>query len=80
VNALAKSANIKELSMVGLVADRFEWEQKLEVVGDRVKVIWRLENDLYNFRPKTAAGREQRPISAAPSGKIAASANPSRKR
>jgi hypothetical protein len=43
---------VKHVQMVGLVGDPCEWEAKLAVLGDRVKVDWRAPDaEGFRFRP-----------------------------
>jgi hypothetical protein len=41
VAALAKTVSVKEVGMLGVVADPWEWEAKLAILEDRVAVPWR---------------------------------------
>jgi Ran GTPase-activating protein (RanGAP) involved in mRNA processing and transport len=68
IGALNKSPTMKEVEMFGIVVNLFEWEQKLLVLGDRVKVRYRgADQEMFKFRPKTATPPIVKPISKAPS-------------
>jgi hypothetical protein len=41
VTALAKSLAIKQVDTVGVVADPWEWEAKLALLGERIRDNWR---------------------------------------
>jgi Ran GTPase-activating protein (RanGAP) involved in mRNA processing and transport len=41
ITALAKAVSVKQVDMVGLIVDSWEWERKLEELGDRITVVWR---------------------------------------
>jgi hypothetical protein len=51
VAALAKSPAVKQVDMLGLVADPWDWEAKLAVLGDRIRVAWRaVDAEPFRFR------------------------------
>jgi hypothetical protein len=51
VSALAKSTVVKQVDMLGVVADPWEWETKLAVLGERVRVVWRAPDaEPFRFR------------------------------
>jgi Ran GTPase-activating protein (RanGAP) involved in mRNA processing and transport len=53
---LAKSTSLKEVRMIGLVANPIEWQVKLDAIGDGLRVVYRVADaESFNFRPKTAA-------------------------
>jgi hypothetical protein len=63
MTALAKSSSLKEMRMIGLVVNPVEWQQKLEAVGDGIRVVYRVADaESFNFRPATAWPVGQSPI------------------
>jgi hypothetical protein len=54
VSALAKTVNVKQVDMVGVIADSWEWERRLEILGDRITVVWKApdaEKFIFRIRP-----------------------------
>jgi hypothetical protein len=65
--ALAKSINMKEVTMIGLVANWTEWAQRMELVGDKVRVVFQgADAGAFNFRPQTAMPRTGEPVTGRP--------------
>jgi Ran GTPase-activating protein (RanGAP) involved in mRNA processing and transport len=55
LTALGKSINMKEVKMLGVVANWAEWGAKMETLGDKVAVVYQGDDaGAFNFRPKTA--------------------------
>jgi Ran GTPase-activating protein (RanGAP) involved in mRNA processing and transport len=52
VAALVKSSTVKQVDMQGMVVDPWEWEGKLAVLRDKVRVVWRAPDaEPFRFRP-----------------------------
>jgi Ran GTPase-activating protein (RanGAP) involved in mRNA processing and transport len=63
IAALAKSTSIKEMRMIGLVANPIEWQQKLDLLGEGVSVVYRVaDSESFNFRPQTAMPLTKTPL------------------
>jgi hypothetical protein len=67
MTALAKSINMKEITMIGLVTDWTEWAQRMELVGDKVRVVFQgADAEVFNFRPQTAMPSTGEPVTGRP--------------
>jgi hypothetical protein len=74
MTALSKSINMKEVTMLGLVANWTEWAQRMEVVGDKVRVVYQgADAGAFNFRPQTAMAKPGEPVTGRPATAAAAS-------
>jgi hypothetical protein len=54
VLALAKAPNVKEVEMIGTIAEPVEWSEKLAILRDRVNVVWQAPDTeicLHKVRP-----------------------------
>jgi Ran GTPase-activating protein (RanGAP) involved in mRNA processing and transport len=75
LTALGKSVNMKEMRMVGLVADWAEWGQRMETLGDKVTVVFQAADaGAFNFRPKTATPVSGQPVAGVKKGAAPATA------
>jgi hypothetical protein len=67
MTALAKSINMKEVTMIGLVANWTEWAQRMEVASEKVRVVCQgADAGDFNFRPQTAMLRTGESVTGLP--------------